>query len=276
MCLHLLRTRLAAGLGVATAVLAVAAPAGASARDTARDTTAPTLRLEPYSRYVVGDTADITYDGDFAVWFLRFALRWTASDPGGICGQTLTEQSYDTLGGDTDPVLGGDTTTTTRSAGARAYAFTENALNNERVQHRFVVRATDCAGNTAVSRIAETTVDIREDTAPEIRYTGAWRTARFGGFSGGTAHFATAAGARATTTVDGGPVALVMEQAANRGSADVYVDGVREATVGTYSATTRHRRVVWQALLPAGTHTVDVVNRATAGHPRIDLDVVLH
>jgi hypothetical protein len=273
LSLPTLRRGLAAvGIAVAAAVLAATTPAGASVRDTQ----APTLRLEPYARYVVGGTADITYDGDSAVWALGFALRWTASDAGGICRQTLTEQSYDTLGGEPDPVLERDTVTSPVSAGARSYAFTENVFDNGRVPHRFVVRTTDCAGNTAVSTIALTRVDLREDTAAEMRYAGTWRTARFGGFSGGTTHYATAAGAIARTTVGGGPVALVMERAASRGSVYVYVDGVRTATVDTHSATTEHRRVVWQELLPAGDHTVEVVDRATAGHPRVDLDVVLH
>lgn len=67
-----------------------------------------------------------------------------------------------------------------------------------------------------------------------------------------------------------------MEKAPNRGSADVYVDGVKKATVNTYSSTTAHRVIVWQTVLAAGAHVVKVVNRATAGHPRIDLDAVLN
>jgi len=42
------------------------------------------------------------------------------------------------------------------------------------------------------------------------------------------------------------------------------------------SSTTLHREVVWQETLKAGTHTVRVVNKATAGHPRIDVDAVLN
>ena len=116
---------------------------------------------------------------------------------------------------------------------------------------------------------------LTEDSSSRIRYTGAWKTARFAGFSGGTTRYTSAAGARATTTVQGGPVGLVMEKASSRGSADVLVDGVRKATISTYAAETQHRVVVWEALLPAGPHTLTVVNKATPGHPRIDLDLVL-
>ena len=66
-----------------------------------------------------------------------------------------------------------------------------------------------------------------------------------------------------------------MEKVADRGRADVFVDGVKKATVDTHATSTRHRVVVWQGLYTRGTHTLRVVNRATPGHPRIDLDTLL-
>ncbi len=77
--------------------------------------------------------------------------------------------------------------------------------------------------------------------------------------------------------MSGRRVALVMEMAANRGSADVYLDGVKKATISTYSATTTHRSVVWESLVSTGTfHIIKVVNKASAGHSRIDVDALLH
>jgi len=67
--------------------------------------------------------------------------------------------------------------------------------------------------------------------------------------------------------------ALVMERSPKRGAVRVYVNGALEATVGTHSATTVHRAVVWNAR--TGPATIRLVNVATAGHPRIDLDAVL-
>ena len=43
----------------------------------------------------------------------------------------------------------------------------------------------------------------------------------------------------------------------------------------TYARSTRHRVLVWEGLFPPGPHTLRVVNLATPGHPRIDLDAVL-
>ena len=268
-------------LAVATAAIAMLVSGTTPAQ--AADTTPPTLRLQPWAHYRLGSTLDTVYDSssgthELDYWTATFQIRWSASDPSGICRQRLSERSYDTLTGDgnyDDPVLGPDSRIWTVPKTLRQYSFTTNMYDLGRAGDRFVVRATDCAGNTATSTIAQTTFGLSEDTAPRITYAGSWRVSRFTGFSGGTTHATTAAGASATITVPGGPVALVMEQAADRGSADVLVDGFRRATVNTYSRTTMHRRVVWEAVLPAGSHRVRVVNRATSGHPRIDLDAVL-
>src|SRR5947209_5282302 len=138
-----------------------------------------------------------------------------------------------------------------------------------------VVRSTDCAGNTRTSGIATTPFGLTEDSDPGVAYAGTWATSHFTGFSDGTTHQTSTRGNSATFTANGGPVALVMEKAANRGSADVYVDGVRKATINTTASTTAHRQIVWQATLPAGSHQVRVVCDATAGHPRIDVDALL-
>ncbi|WP_426561725.1 hypothetical protein ACPPVT_15370 [Angustibacter sp. McL0619] len=46
--------------------------------------------------------------------------------------------------------------------------------------------------------------------------------------------------------------------------------------MNTHSTTTLHREVVWLQTLQPGTHTVRVVNKATVGHPRIDVDAMLN
>jgi hypothetical protein len=267
-------------------VLALATPALAS------DTTSPSLSLKPYASFVVGSTftggTQSDPNNDYEYW-AQGTIHWTAFDPSGICSQTVTEQSYDTLGGDYDPVLGGDTMTSNINFVARSWGFLLDDFNVGRVPNRFVVRATDCAGNTATSNIATINdfYDIQDNNVtaqytPAIQYAGTWKTSSFSGFSGGTTHNTTVRGNSATLTVgrgsrsaQGGTYGLVMEEATNRGSADVYVDGVRRATVNTHSSTTQHRKVVWQTHIPAGVHTIKVVNKATSGHPRIDLDTFI-
>ena len=45
----------------------------------------------------------------------------------------------------------------------------------------------------------------------------------------------------------------------------------------TFDSARAHRQIVWETGLSSGTHTIKVVNLATPGHPRIDIDgVVIH
>ncbi|HSS68137.1 MAG TPA: hypothetical protein VLK34_06260, partial [Nocardioidaceae bacterium] len=66
---------------------------------------------------------------------------------------------------------------------------------------------------------------------------------------------------------------LVMAKAPDRGKAAIFVDGVRVATVDTHAASKVNRTVVWRQTMAGNTgHTVKVVNLATAGRTRIDID----
>jgi hypothetical protein len=47
------------------------------------------------------------------------------------------------------------------------------------------------------------------------------------------------------------------------------------ANIDTFAAVNTNRVVVFQRMMPAGTHTVTIVNQATGGRPRIDLDAVM-
>jgi hypothetical protein len=263
---------LAALISTTAGALAAPAVAGVTA-----DTTPPSVIIDPFTHYVVGTAANLYYGAPNSLeeFSLSMAVKWRATDASGICSQTIAEQSYDTLGGDPDPILGSDTVTSPVAPAARTHPFIEDGMNYWRVPDRYVVRATDCAGNTAASGIAESAIDIEDDRSTAITYTGQWAIAHFSGFAGGTTHYSSSQGDVAAFSADGGAVGLVMEKAPTRGSAQVFVDGVLKATVNTNSATTQHRQVVWQALLPAGQHLVRVLNLASAGHPRIDLDAVL-
>ncbi len=76
--------------------------------------------------------------------------------------------------------------------------------------------------------------------------------------------------------VKGSPGPLIDEQV-HSGKAAVYIDGRRRATVDTFDSARAHRQIVWETGLSSGTHTIKVVNLATPGHPRIDIDgVVIH
>ena len=55
----------------------------------------------------------------------------------------------------------------------------------------------------------------------------------------------------------------------------VIIDGAKTATVDTVAAANTNRVIVYDKWMPAGSHTVRVVNLATSDRPRIDLYAIL-
>ena len=153
----------------------------------------------------------------------------------------------------------------------------------------FEVRATDNAGNQRANivggspQIADQngvwTFYDESRTEFAVSRTGTWGTSTFTGWYDGTTWKTSQAGASVSYTreyASGEHFALVMPKGPDRGSASVYIDGVLKSTVNTYKTTKQHRVLVFDAWMPSGSHTVKVVNKATAGHPRIDIDAVLY
>jgi hypothetical protein len=117
-----------------------------------------------------------------------------------------------------------------------------------------------------------------------MTYNGTWATSAANAFSGGTTQKTTQSGASATLHIDNQPyldsygqvdygLGLLMAKAPDRGKAAIFLDGVRVATVDTHAASKLNRTVVWRSALAGNTgHTVRVVNLATPGRTRIDID----
>jgi hypothetical protein len=64
-----------------------------------------------------------------------------------------------------------------------------------------------------------------------------------------------------------------METAPDRGKAQILVDGDVVATVDTYAPSPEHRVLVWVGSIDTTREsTVSIVNLATPGRPRIDVD----
>lgn len=266
------RRPILAALLLASAMLT---PLGAAHADD--DTLPPQVTLDPFGHYQRNSQIATDDDPDAASsWAAHYLLTWEASDPSGICAQTITEQSYDTLGGSYDPVLGYNTLTYSVEEGDRSHAYATNEMNWQRGGASFVVRVTDCAGNQATSTVARTTFGIREDTAAHVIYRGPWRVRHDADASGGTTHVTRRAGSSMTVRVHGGrPLALVMERGPHQADADIFVDGGYVRTVRTSRAVTTPRVVVWQALLEPGRHVIEVVSAAVPGSRRLSVDAVL-
>lgn len=60
------------------------------------------------------------------------------------------------------------------------------------------------------------------------------------------------------------------------GSAAVYINGVYVTTVSLYAKTVHHRQVVWAHRFGQALGTVTLINLATPGHPKIDIDAVVN
>jgi hypothetical protein len=223
------------------------------------------------------------YSDGFNYWTVFFTLHWTVNAPAGVCSQTFTYSGYDALGGDEDPILNGPSETFSLAKTARSYSTGMDAGTMDKGGYSAVVRVKDCSGKTIASNAVRTVIAPVEDLESGLTYSGAWSISKCTCWSDGTTHWTTANNAsvsfRTAKPLDasGVDVALIMAKASNRGSAAVYIDGVKKATVNTYSATAVNRQIVYQVVLPGtATHIVKIVNLATAGHPRIDLDATIN
>ncbi len=258
-------------------LLAVAVPSAVADADTS----GPVLKLPPSAQFVTGTTiGDST--GPFGdspqTPAIHQLVSWSATDASGICG-------YDVF-----KIYNGFAPQKVVSNSlATSYADLTTDYDDQQGGGSYKVRAwkivaRDCAGNTTTASTRVLPVVTQENgltygyRGVSITYAGSWAKATCKCWSGDHDQWTATAGASATlrrTWAGGDQAALVMEKAPNRGALAVYVDGVRWATVDTNSSTGTHRAVVWSGRMSAGDHAITLVNLATPGHPRIDLDAVL-
>lgn len=103
--------------------------------------------------------------------------------------------------------------------------------------------------------------------------SGTWYAGKCLCYSGGTDVYTKSRGASATFRFTGNRVQFVSEKSPKRGSFKVYVDGRYLKTVSEHSSTSQNAVVVFtKRFATVGTHTLKIVNLASAGHPRVDVD----
>jgi hypothetical protein len=139
------------------------------------------------------------------------------------------------------------------------------------------LRALDAADNRSAWQVtAPVRATVTQETARSIRLTGTWTSASLTGASGGRVRYARPSGRRATITVTGTSVALVSTRGRDRGKAQLWVDGVKLATIDLYAASTKPAQLVWATTLAPGRHTVELrttgTKRAASRGTRVDLD----
>lgn len=268
---------------LAASGLAVLVPVGQPV-SAAVDVTPPVLHLPAYAAFVVGSQITDTADGEdrFDAYYpgttMERRVSWSATDESGICGYDVLA----VLAGDDPQALVTNTMETTYLGTATDYDDQVGGGSFKTVAWQVV--AHDCAGNTTALETKVRPVVTQEDgwtygyTGVTLAYTGVWRTGTCVCWSADHTSKTRARGAAVEITrtfAEGEPVALVMERAPDRGKVRIFVDGQLRRTLDTSSPVTAHRSVVWTSRMTAGQHVIRVVNLATHGRPRIDLDAVI-
>ena len=140
--------------------------------------------------------------------------------------------------------------------------------------YQYRVWAVDALGNAGLTATGPTiTPSLAQSPTSK---TGTWHTSSSGNYSGGSTWYASAAGATASYKTTGvRSIAFVTTKASSRGSFKVYIDGHLKATISAHGSTA-YRQVLYQySWSSPGTHTIKIVLKGTAGHPRVDFDAVL-
>lgn len=217
----------------------------------AADTKAPTLAApQPllYGRTTAGDTS------------IPVQSRWSASDASGIASYVVERSTAGGAWASVSLPSVGSTSINQRLTFGTTY--------------RYVVKATDRAGNTSGwSYGASFKPLLTDQTSSAIGWAGWWSTSAASSGLGGSLRSTTAAGASASYTFVGSSIAWIATTGPTRGAAKVYVDGAYKATVNLNAAAASWKQVVyWFNWTANGTHTIKVVGLGTAGHPSVDVD----
>jgi hypothetical protein len=262
---------LTAILGLAAAISLVALPAQAA------DTVAPTLSLPPTGSIIVGQQIADPVDSEelgglsFANGGAQKQYTWTASDPSGICASSIDEEMI--YGWEEGAVQQSKATSGT-------YTFVADYWGTRSGDtFAFRVNVWDCAGNKqSVERELDTYLGIAKDYGPTV--PSGWKQTSWVGAVGDTMLNTSTYKTSLSTVLTGdghhGHVALVMAKGPGRGKASLYFDGFYVKTIDTYAPANINRIVMWdKELTGTAKHTIRIVNQATSGHPRIDIDAYI-
>ena len=139
--------------------------------------------------------------------------------------------------------------------------------------YRFEVRARDTAGNVGAWHAGATIkAALTQQTSSAVHFSGPSKTTSFSPYSGGSERYLAAAGASASYTTTARSLSFVTTVSSIRGSAQVYIDGVLQATLDLNDPTTTYRFAAFsKSWSSVGTHTIRIVS---VGSPvaRVDID----
>jgi hypothetical protein len=248
------------------------------------DTAPPTFTVPLDAAFVVGaqiEASDANGDEAAYTWDIPRRLTWLAAD------DQACEVRYDLLliyAGADPGVLLENSRRTQLDVLDNDYDGSFGGGSGSTSGYRAVAR--DCAGNTATSDGPASRVWQEDGFAPffplqepTIEYSGTWAVQTGPWTSGGQQRFTSSPGASVSFTWDfygeGNHIGLVMPKGPGRGAAAIFADDVLVGTIDTNAPANDNRRLVFDHAMPAGSHTLSIVNLATVGHPRIDIDAFL-
>lgn len=257
---------------LALAVGLTAALVGTTTAHAAADTSGPSLRVPAAASFILGQQVGDPIDDEGALWFAdqgaTMEYRWTATDRSGICRYSIDEEHG--VEGWYRGVVNYRTNATT----GRYTYFADEYFNSDDLG-RIRFNAYDCAGNrTSVERDGSY-IHLERDYGPTVP-SGWARTSCTCAIGDSMLRTSTKqASLNTVVNAEGGTkhVALVMAKGPARGRASVYYDGTYVTTIDTYASANTNRIVMWEKeLTGSADHTITVVNQATSGRPRIDID----
>ncbi len=141
------------------------------------------------------------------------------------------------------------------------------------LRYQYQAIGVDGSGNASTPSIGLALAPVVTQQTTSVVYTGVWKNASNAAYSGGTAKYSTAAGAKATFTFSGRSVGFVSYRAPGRGKVKIYLDGKLKGTFSLAAATVQARRIIYAATTSAATHKLQIV--VVSGKVLVDAFVVL-
>jgi subtilisin len=187
-----------------------------------------------------------------------------ATEPSGVISSYEVERSVDGGAWSKVATLGG-ATRSFRTTGGTGHSYA------------FRVRAIDGRGLIG-PRVTTASLAPRvlSQSNPAVRYAGRWTNHGAASAIGGSTRRTKALGASVTLTFSGRHVAWVGPRGHGRGKVKVYVDGTHVATISQWASDFSSRRVLFsRRFTSGGTHTLKLVNKATDGHPLMEVDAFI-
>lgn len=145
-------------------------------------------------------------------------------------------------------------------------------------RNRFRVRGYDRAGNVSAWRVGpESSLSGYQETNSGISYSSGWSSVALSGSYGGSVRHASKSSTKASHSFTGRSMAWVSTRGSNRGKAEVWLDGVKVATVDLYSSVLRKAQLVYaRGVEPSRSHVLGIrvlgTSNPASTASRVDLD----